>query len=257
MNIIVGNKIDEINTFINGVFMPMVYLNLLPTAEQQNDEDWWSDTFIHTAVNSDDYDFADEWFQRDDQPHYIDTSWDAFVIVEMINKINKWYADVFGEQWAYASPLTLERIYKMYAYFFVNDKGVEYWIEQKDRLNEYVVSQQVDEASDMSVVSDEDAESVEEEYNGSKDFPSNETDDNCPICLEAYTEENPKDGIRCSDIPSNCSHYCCERCWYVIWGQHNDTNNCPICKRNITEWLSTHYPNQAIKDFLKTLPPPK
>lgn len=104
---------------------------------------------------------------------------------------------------------------------------------------------------------DEDAESVEEEYNGSKDFPPNDTDEQCPICLEAYTEDKKKDGIRCSDIPSNCSHYCCESCWYVIWGQQNDTNNCPICKRDITMWLSTHYPNQAIADFLKTLPPPK
>ena len=242
MNIIVGNKINEINTFINGDFMPRVYFHLLPTVEQQNDEDWWVDTFIHTAVNSEVFDFADEWFGRDDQPHYIDTSWDAFVIVEMINKIDKWYDDVYGEKWAYESPLTLERIYKMYAYLFVNNKGVEYWIEQKNRLNEYVVSQQLDEASDMSVVSDEDEE-PKEVYNGSKDFPPNETDETCPICLEAYDRDSGKlkDGIRNSNYESNCPHWCCCMCWDEMYKQDKDEYGCPICKRDITEWIEETY----------------
>lgn len=130
----------------------------------------------------------------------------------------------------------------------------EIWRRQDEvRKEERIREREQHEMED----SDEDAESAEEEYNGSKDFPPNDTDEQCPICLEAYTPQKQRDGIRCSDIPSNCSHYCCERCWYVIWGQHNDTNNCPICKRDITMWLSTHYPNQAIADFLKTLPPPK
>jgi len=242
MNIIIGNKIDAVNRYINDEFMPMVYWNLLPTAEQQNDENWWVDTFIHTAVNSDDYDFADEWFNRSDQPFYNDTTWDAFVIVEMINKINKWYDDIYGEQWAYESPLTLERIYKMYAYLFVNDKGAEYWIQQKDRFNEYVVAQQVDEASDMSVVSDEDEE-PKEVYNGSKDFPPNETDETCPICLEAYDRDSGKlkDGIRNSNYESNCPHWCCCMCWDEMYKQDKDEYNCPICKRDITEWIDETY----------------
>jgi hypothetical protein len=160
----------------------------------------------------------------------------------MINKINKWYDDIYGEQWAYESPLTLERIYKMYAYLFVNQKGVDYWIEQKDRLNEYVVAQQADEASDMSVVSDEDEE-PKEVYNGSKDFPSNETDETCPICLEAYDRDGGKlkDGIRNSNYESNCPHWCCCMCWDEMYKQDKDEYNCPICKRDITEWIKDQY----------------
>lgn len=230
----VATRLNYINEYIRTTYMRDVYNALRPTIAQQEDEDWWNE-FIDTAVNSDDYDFEDAWiddeFERDE---------DAFVIIEMINVINNWYDNCFGENWGYEKPLTYSAVLKQYAYVFVANQGVEFWRDQRERFNEFVA-----EMGDDS----------EEEYNGSKDFPPNETDDNCPICLEAYTEDKKKDGIRCSDIPSNCSHYCCERCWYVIWGQHNDTNNCPICKRNITMWLSTHYPNQAIKDFLKTLPP--
>jgi hypothetical protein len=214
-----------------------VYNDLRPTIAQQEDDDWW-DEFIEKAVNSTEYDFEDAWiddeFERDE---------DAFVIIEMINVINKYFDEEFGDIFM-KDNLTYSKIFKNYAYCFVARQGGGFWRDQRELYNEYV--------ADMG---DADAESVEEEYNGSKDFPPNETDEQCPICLEAYTEDKKKDGIRCSDIPSNCPHYCCERCWYVIWGQHNDTNNCPICKRNITMWLSTHYPNQAIKDFLKTLPP--
>jgi hypothetical protein len=213
-----------------------VYNDLRPTIAQQEDDDWW-DEFIEKAVNSTEYDFEDAWiddeFERDE---------DAFVIIEMINVINKYFDEEFGDIFM-KDNLTYSKIFKNYAYCFVARQGGGFWRDQRELYNEYV--------ADMGG----ETESVEEEYNGSKDFPPNETDEHCPICLEAYTEENPKDGIRCSNIPNNCSHYCCERCWYVIWGQHNDTNKCPICKRDITMWLSTHYPNQAITDFLKTLPP--
>jgi hypothetical protein len=243
MNIIVGNKIDEMNRFIYGVFMPRVYFHLLPTVEQQNDEEWWSDTFIHTAVNSEVFDFADEWFQRDDQPLYNDTTWDAFWVVELINKIDKWYDDIYGEKWAYESPLTLEAILKMYAYLFVVGKGAYHWEEEKDRFNEYVVAQQ--EVEDMSVVSDDSDEDEEpkEVYNGSKDFPPNETDETCPICLEAYNRDSGKlkDGIRNSGYESNCPHWCCCMCWDEMYKQNKDEYNCPICKRDITEWIDETY----------------
>ena len=233
----VATRLNYINEYIRTTYMRDVYNDLRPTIAQQEDDDWW-DEFIEKAVNSTEYDFEDAWiddeFERDE---------DAFVIIEMINVINKYFDEEFGDIFM-KDNLTYSKIFKNYAYCFVARQGGGFWRDQRELYNEYV--------ADMG---DADAESVEEEYNGSKDFPPNETDEQCPICLEAYTEDKKKDGIRCSDIPSNCPHYCCERCWYVIWGQHNDTNNCPICKRNITMWLSTHYPNQAIKDFLKTLPP--
>lgn len=140
MNYLVGNKMDLINTYIKDDFMPTVYANCAATAEQQNDEDWWSDTFIHTAVNSELYVFADEWFGRDDQPLYNDTSYNAFWVVEMINRINKWYDDAYGNVWSWEAPLTLEKILNMYAYLYVREElGTQYWIEQRDRLNQYAL----------------------------------------------------------------------------------------------------------------------
>ena len=247
-------RMEEIFT----IYMRDVYYDLNPTAEQQDDDDWWSNIFLQKAVNSDEYNFQETWEElRDDTSPY-----EAFLIIEMINKINKWYDDEFGETWTYESPLTYSKIIKMYAYLHARRCGVEHWKFQSSFWNHDMDETRSEEDSGYGAVEDSetednDAESIDEEYAGTKDFPPNETDDNCPICLDAYTSQKQKDGIRCSDIPSNCSHYCCESCWYVIWGQHNDTNNCPICKRDITMWLSTHYPNQAITDFLKTLPPPK
>jgi len=243
------SRINTMEEFIHTIYMRDVYNVLRPTITQQEDETWWDETFIPEAVNSNNFDFEDAWIDYEEDDNRTNTP-EVFVVIEMINKINKWSEEITGAYWDYDN-LTYGKIFKNFAYFYVCSRGTDFWLEKKDMYNEYV-AEMGDESDD-----DGDAESVEEEYNGSKDFPPNETDEQCPICLEAYTEDKKKDGIRCSDIPSNCPHYCCERCWYVIWGQHNDTNNCPICKRNITMWLSTHYPNQAIKDFLKTLPPPK
>ena len=90
-----------------------------------------------------------------------------------------------------------------------------------------------------------------EVYNGSKDFPPNETDETCPICLEAYDREigRLKDGIRNSDCESNCPHWCCSMCWDKMYRQDNDTDCCPICKRDITDWLKTHYDNDDDDEY--------
>ena len=233
------------------IFMRDVYYDLHPTTEQQDDENWWNNIFMQKAVNSDEYNFQETWEElRDTSPY------ETFLIIEMINQINEWSKNELGHKWDFG-VLTHSKIYKMYAFVHAMRRGVEHWKNASGLWNHDMDEMRSEEDSGYGAVEDSDTESIEEEYNGTKDFPPNETDDNCPICLDAYTSQKQRDGIRCSDIPSNCSHYCCESCWYVIWGQHNDTNNCPICKRDITMWLSTHYPNQAITDFLKTLPPPK
>ena len=76
-----------------------------------------------------------------------------------------------------------------------------------------------------------------------QDFPPNETDETCPICLEAYDKEigRLKDGIQNSEYESNYPHWCCSMCWDTMYKQNNDTYCCPICKRDITDWLKTHY----------------
>jgi len=87
--------------------------------------------------------------------------------------------------------------------------------------------------------------SDDEEYTGSKDFPPNETDDNCPICLEAYTSQKQKDGVRHSDEhKSKCPHYCCVDCWIDLYNNNEiKKKRCPICRANITKWLEDNHIN--------------
>lgn len=212
--------IGKINEFISSVYLKEVYRDLNPTAEQQDDDDWWNDVFIQTAVNSDEYNFQETWEE------YRDTSpYEAFLIIEMINQINNWSE---GQKWDFG-VLTHSKIYKMYAYMYVMRYGIENW---KDQIPLW------DEEDDDDVCVCE-----EEEYNGTKDFPPNETDEKCPICLEEYDREigRLQDGIQNSDYESNCPHWCCCMCWDKMYRQNKSEYHCPICKRDITCWLKTHY----------------
>ena len=203
-----------------------VYNNLRPTAEQQEDENWWNDVFLQIAVNSDEYNFQDTW------EALRDTSQDeVFLIIEMINQINEWSKNELGHNWDFG-VLTHSKIYKMYAYMHAMQKGVEHWKLQSSFWNHA-----------MDNISD--TESVEEEYNGTKDFPPNETDDNCPICLETYTVQKQKDGIRNSDEhKSKCPHYCCCDCWLELYEKNEGKKKrCPICRANVTEWLESVIPS--------------
>ena len=203
-----------------------VYNNLRPTAEQQEDENWWNDVFLQIAVNSDEYNFQDTW------EALRDTSQDeVFLIIEMINQINEWSKNELGHNWDFG-VLTHSKIYKMYAYMHAMQKGVEHWKLQSSFWNHA-----------MDNISD--TESVEEEYNGTKDFPPNETDDNCPICLETYTVQKQKDGIRNSDEhKSKCPHYCCCDCWLELYEKNEDKKKrCPICRANVTDWLESVIPS--------------
>jgi len=90
---------------------------------------------------------------------------------------------------------------------------------------------------------DSDNEEVEGDGEEEEELISNETDETCPICLEAYDREigRLKDGIQNSNYESNCPHWCCCMCWDTMSRQDNDTYSCPICKTDITDWLKTHY----------------
>ena len=78
----VATRLNYINEYIRTTYMRDVYNDLRPTIAQQEDEDWWNDTFIQNAVNSEDYDFENDWnnneWERDET---------AFVVIGMINKI--------------------------------------------------------------------------------------------------------------------------------------------------------------------------
>ena len=148
----------------------------------------------------------------------------------MINQINEWSKNELGHTWDFG-VLTHSKIYKMYAYVHVMQKGVEHWKFQSSFWNH-----------DMDNMSD--TESVEEEYTGTKDFPPNETDDNCPICLDAYTPQKQKDGVRNSEYKVKCPHYCCCDCWLELYEKNEgEKKRCPICRANVTDWLESVIPS--------------
>ena len=213
-------EIELMEKYLEDFYMRDIYRDLHPTAEQRDDEDWWND-YIQTAVNSDDYDFQSKWAEQRDADQY-----EALVMIEMINQITIWNGDENGgcEQW-WGETLTISKIYKMYAYLYVIRMDTDYWINLSHSDN---WNFEMDEP---------------EQYNGSKDFPPNETDETCPICLEAYDKEigRLKDGIQNSEYESNCPHWCCCMCWDTMYRQNADKYQCPICKRDITDWLKTHY----------------
>ena len=225
------------------IFMRDVYYDLHPTADQQEDENWWKNVFLQKAVNSDEYNFQETWEElRDDTSPY-----EAFLIIEMINKINKWYDDEYGETWTYESPLTYSKIIKMYAYMHAMQCGVEHLKNQSGFWNHDMDEIISEEDSGYGAVEDSDTESIEsteEEYTGTKDFPPNETDDNCPVCLEAYTVQKQKDGIRNSEYKVKCPHYCCCDCWLELYEKNEGKKKrCPICRANVTEWLESVIPS--------------
>ncbi len=74
----------------------------------------------------------------------------------------------------------------------------------------------------------------------------NESDDFC-ICGNHYLCEAPADGPQNSDIPTECTHWLCTDCWTKR--QANSLLNCPLCGRDISEWLSK-YPLDDTDDEL-------
>lgn len=187
-------QIKQMEEFICSIYMRDVYRDLNPTAEQQDDDNWWNDVFIETATNSDKCDFQEKWAEYQDPSPY-----DAFLIIEMINKINQWHDDEFGETWTYESPLTYKKIFNMFAYMFVRIKGLDFWQDQQ--FNE------IDE----------------------------ETDDNCPVCMDAYSSQKPRfEGVGNNEYKKKCHHYCdfcCCDCWLELSAKKiGEKDQCPICK---------------------------
>lgn len=225
------------------IFMRDVYYDLHPTTEQQDDENWWNNTFLQKAVNSDEYNFQETWEElRDTSPY------EVFLIIEMINQINKWSEDELGHKWDFG-VLTHSKIYKMYAYMYAMRRGVEHWKHTSGFWNHDMDEMRSEEDSGYGAVEDSetednDAESIDEEYTGTKDFPPNETDDNCPICLEAYTSRKQKDGVRNSEYKVKCPHYCCCDCWLELYEKNEgEKKRCPICRANVTDWLESVIPS--------------
>ena len=192
-------QIKQMEEFICSIYMRDVYRDLNPTAEQQDDDNWWNDVFIETAPNSDKYDFQEKWAEYQDPSPY-----DAFLIIEMINKINQWYDDEFDETWTYELPLTYKKIFNMFAYMFVRIKRLDFWQDQQYQYNE------------IGIAVDENV-------------------DNCPVCMDAYSSQKLRfEGVSNNEYKEKCHHYCdfcCCDCWLELSAKKiGEKDQCPICK---------------------------
>lgn len=202
-----------------------VWGELEPTDEELNDDEYIQDTFINNAVNNDIYDFYEMWNDTTND-HYFEMRADTLLI--LLNELTERYRDEIGDEWLPPNnEYTIQNIMNGWAYMEVQRVGI-------DNVRA-LITFGLEEAEEAE------AEAVEI-YNGTKDFPPNETDETCPICLEAYTEDilekRTKMGIRDSIFASNCPHRCCECCWKNIIKQNTtDKYCCPICKRDITNWV--------------------
>lgn len=210
-----------------------VWCQLESNDEERNDAEWFQNTFINKAVNSEEYNVYDMWSADDE----FEIS--ALLILEMLNNVKDWHRNKIGDEWV--PPLndySIKTIMNGWADIEVQNWGVD---EVRNIINTMNANAE-EEIRDVINTMNEDAE--DEIYTGTKDFPPNETDDNCPICLEAYTWRKPKDGVRNSEYKVRCPHYCCCDCWVELYDKNEgEKKRCPICRANITEWLEDVLPS--------------
>jgi len=195
-----------------------VWGELQPTNEERNDDEYIQDTFINNAVNNEIYDFYEMWNDTTNE-HYFEMRVDTLLI--LLNELKDWYRDEMGDEWLpLSNDYSIQNIMNGWAEAEVSEWGF-------DAVREII-----------------NATIEEEEYTGTKDFPPNETDDNCPICLEAYTWRKQKDGIRNSEYKVKCPHYCCCDCWLELYEKNEgEKKRCPICRANVTDWLESVIPS--------------
>jgi hypothetical protein len=63
----------------------------------------------------------------------------------------------------------------------------------------------------------------------------------CSVCRIKFKRGSvPMDSPANSDVKTNCSDWLCIYCWEKIYLSKNYV--CPICKCNVKEWITTHYP---------------
>lgn len=195
-----------------------VWGELQPTNEERNDDEYIQDTFINNVVNNEIYDFYEMW-NNTANDYYFEMSVET--LLRILNKVRDWYRDEMGDEWLpLSNDYSIQNIMNGWAEAEVSEWGF-------DAVREII-----------------NATIEEEEYTGTKDFPPNETDDNCPICLEAYTWRKQKDGIRNSEYKVKCPHYCCCDCWLELYEKNEgEKKRCPICRANVTDWLESVIPS--------------
>ena len=63
----------------------------------------------------------------------------------------------------------------------------------------------------------------------------------CPLCLEAFTEDQPAQSPLLGDAASTCRHWACESCWLHIMESHPSSWKCPWCRENLRNWMGATF----------------
>jgi cell division septation protein DedD len=66
------------------------------------------------------------------------------------------------------------------------------------------------------------------------------TNEDCPRCHINYAVGAPRDGPSSSIIHGACDHWLCTDCWTRLYEE--GVRSCPVCKMDITVWITTRYP---------------
>ena len=66
----------------------------------------------------------------------------------------------------------------------------------------------------------------------STSMPGSPTGSECPVCFE-YPMDEPKE--------AECGHVLCSNCWQRIGWTRLRPFKCPLCRRNVTEWLDANF----------------
>ena len=61
--------------------------------------------------------------------------------------------------------------------------------------------------------------------------------ESCPLCMEAFSEEQPAHSPLLGGTPSRCRHWACEPCWLRIMNGHSSTWKCPWCREDLRIWM--------------------
>ena len=62
----------------------------------------------------------------------------------------------------------------------------------------------------------------------------------CPICLEAYSRQNPARGPE-ECMPAACQHSICQQCCMRLVDGAWHPFKCPICRRDNSEWFKREF----------------
>ena len=63
----------------------------------------------------------------------------------------------------------------------------------------------------------------------------------CPICMEAFTDDNPANSPLLGDSASRCRHWACDTCWLHFMNGHPSTWKCPWCREDLRKWMGESF----------------